>query len=728
MKRGLVLFNRKRYWPWILFAVLLLSAVTLSVVSAFPNPSASWLSRPGVGDSNEADSYYSTITAPANFTAWKTAYGFTGSNDVKAIYYNAGDLGFGREMHCRKGGSGNNYTVACYVINHGLGASTPVDFALNAAISNTSSLPVVAMAYSHTIEGQANDVSFYIYNSSGGGRLNGVTLDSEGDKFAPQMCLACHGGYYDLFSHSVFNANFLPFDVGSFKYSQQTGYTLADQQEKFRQLNSMVRDTIPTALIAELINGWYGAPNGVITPGATPNTNFVPPGYVSDPGLYNTVFKPYCRSCHIAQTGYTLSNPTQLLTWDINDNNRNSGYDMFHVFEMPHAELTSHNFWNSPAPAYLADRGGWSYRVTRLDDPTPNGCQPTDCTLREAILAANLGGNAPVYKGIITFGVDGVFTLTRSGADDTANAGDLDITGETIILGNGAGKTIIDGGGIDRVFHIVGGAIVVIQGVTIQHGSVSGNGGGIYNDGSQLTLNASVLKNNTSSAAGNAGAGLANLNNAITIINASLIGLGNSANSGDGGGIVNDSTLTLNNSTISGNTAQRGAGIDNVSPATANLNQSTVTGNTASGAGGGVRNSGGTFSLQNSIVAGNAGASSKDCNGTYTSQGYNLVGQNGSANGCPTGGTNIVLAGAISAALNTQLTTVGAEQVPYHALVMGSLAVDAIPLGGNCSLPSYDQRNAARPLDGNFNGTPACDVGAYELVPQRFIFLPLVVK
>ena len=56
--------------------------------------------------------------------------------------------------------------------------------------------------------------------------------------------------------------------------------------------------------------------------------------------------------------------------------------------------------------------------------------------------------------------------------------------------------------------------------------------------------------------------------------------------------------------------------------------------------------------------------------------------------------------------------------MPYHALVTGSQASDAIPLdSGNCSPPSYDQRHVARPLDGDTDSArlPACDIGAYEV-------------
>ncbi len=708
----------RRGWLIGLCASAALLTVT-GLAAAFPNPSANWLSRPGLGDAAEAGQYYAAIGAPATFNAWKTAFGFPGAGEVSAIYYNAGDLGFGRQMHCRKTGSGNTYTVACYVINHGLGASTPPDLALAAAIAGQNSLPAVAMVYSRALDGQANDVKFYIYDAVTGARLNSVPLDSQGEKYGPQMCLACHGGAYDAFNNNVFGANFLPFDTGSFGYSQQAGYTLAAQQEKFRQLNALVKDTLPPASMTELIDGWYAAGGGVGAPGATLDAGFTPPGYASDPALYHTVFAPYCRACHVAQTGYPLTTPAELFNWSF-ANNLNAGYAVFHVFDMPHAELTSRNFWNSAAPAALADRAGWSFRVTRLDDHAPDGCQPQDCTLREAILAANAGSSGPVYKALITFGVDGVFTLTRAGFDDTAALGDLDITGGSVILlGNGADKTILDGGGLDRVLHVLNGAIVVANGVTFQNGNSSGNavftvGGAILNDGSQLTLNASLVRNNQATSGG----GLSNLNNALTTINGSAI-VNNSAAAGSGGGlqIGTGSTLALNNSTLGANTAERGGGAYVVDLGSAlTLDFSTVTRNTAA-TGAGLRYiADGTITTRNSVVAGNVGA---DCAATasagpFVSQGFNLFGANGTANGCPAGGTDKTLAGAIDAALSATLTTARAGVVAY-APAPGGPAVDAIPLGGNCALPSFDAQQQPRPRDGDLNGTPACDIGAFEL-------------
>src|SRR5690349_10524697 len=94
------------------------------------------------------------------------------------------------------------------------------------------------------------------------------------------------------------------------------------------------------------------------------------------------------------------------------------------------------------------------------DDLTNNG----NCSLREAVRAANTNaavdacpaGSASV-QDIITLAT-GTYTLTRGGAaDDTAINGDLDLTGNTRIVGVGAASTFITGLSIpapgDRIFQ-----------------------------------------------------------------------------------------------------------------------------------------------------------------------------------------------------------------------------------------------------------------------------------
>ena len=65
-----------------------------------------------------------------------------------------------------------------------------------------------------------------------------------------------------------------------------------------------------------------------------------------------------------------------------------------------------------------------TYAVTRTDDPLPDGCTPADCSLREAVIAANTS----VGPDTITLGAD-TFTLSRPDVGDEENAsltGDLD--------------------------------------------------------------------------------------------------------------------------------------------------------------------------------------------------------------------------------------------------------------------------------------------------------------
>src|SRR5205085_1536975 len=170
-------------------------------------------------------------------------------------------------------------------------------------------------------------------------------------------------------------------------------------------------------------------------------------------------------------------------------------------------------------------------------------------------------------------------TLTIPGTNENEAAkGDLDITQSLTINGAGACTTIINGGGLDRVLHVVAGS-VTISGVTITRGDsgdAANAGGGILNAGT-LTLNNSTVSRNTATA------------NAI----------GGIFNDCSGGGKESDhfvATLTLNNSTVSGNTAVTyGGGIINASDkllgchgADVTLNNSTVTGNTAGAYGSGI--------------------------------------------------------------------------------------------------------------------------------------------
>src|SRR5439155_19826905 len=81
-----------------------------------------------------------------------------------------------------------------------------------------------------------------------------------------------------------------------------------------------------------------------------------------------------------------------------------------------------------------------TFAVTRTDDPVPGACD-SDCSLREAVLAANAGsgGDTIVLPA-------GHYRLTISGpGEDAAATGDLDLTTSVMIAGAGARSTVIDG-------------------------------------------------------------------------------------------------------------------------------------------------------------------------------------------------------------------------------------------------------------------------------------------
>jgi CSLREA domain-containing protein len=357
----------------------------------------------------------------------------------------------------------------------------------------------------------------------------------------------------------------------------------------------------------------------------------------------------------------------------------------------------------------LQAEGGATYTVTRLDDPLPDDCLPADCSLREAVIAAN----ADAIADTIDFALDGTVELAiaPSGAND-ATTGDLNITESLLLEGRGAMDTVIDGNQLDRVLYVTVEScspqcpLVTITDLTITGGQVTGNGGGVEAS-TPTTLNRVILQNNHAS---NYGGGIYGAMRHYIITNSAVI----SNSAAYGGGIaIHGGTIIVNNSTVSGNSAtMNGGGIGTIGipkilwgPG-ALIENSTIVFNSsnAGSAGAGIGShlmsdlAEHSIRVGNNIVAFNTGG--VQCGpldeGEPTSPNLTTDGS------CETTFIGNPQIGALADNGGDTLT---------HALGINSPALDA----GTCA-SGTDQRGLPRPVDlpGYPNNENGCDVGAYE--------------
>ncbi|HYG62704.1 MAG TPA: choice-of-anchor Q domain-containing protein [Thermoanaerobaculia bacterium] len=351
------------------------------------------------------------------------------------------------------------------------------------------------------------------------------------------------------------------------------------------------------------------------------------------------------------------------------------------------------------------------YIPTKTADTRDGACTETDCSLREAVIAAN----ATAEPDVILLH-SGVYVLGLAGAgEDAAATGDLDIADDLTLLGDGVGTTTVEGAGIDRVFHILAGASVEIRDVTVAFGAAGAgqDGGGILNAGT-LTLVRTVIAANQ--AAGGAGGGLRNQgDSAVLTVRQSLLE-GNEA--AQGGGIAAQGTMTLANVTITNNTASgSGGGIYSYAGLDATINNATIVLNTATTqSGGGVFAESGAFTtvdyplFTNSIIAANVAPANRDCSGAATSGGYNVLGVNGDCIDFQAVKGDKV--GTSAAPLDARLSPLADNggPLPTFALLANSPAVNAgnpaAPGSGGGACEATDQRGQAR--------TDRCDIGAFE--------------
>ncbi|MGB0121696.1 MAG: right-handed parallel beta-helix repeat-containing protein [Solirubrobacterales bacterium] len=320
------------------------------------------------------------------------------------------------------------------------------------------------------------------------------------------------------------------------------------------------------------------------------------------------------------------------------------------------------------------------------------------CSLRQAIRAADLDyvqGGCPAGIGSDTIRLPGgIYKLTIPGTSESINEkGDLNVQGmgALTIIPATASPVVIDAGGLDRVLQHGGPGQLTLKDLTIRGGHLEPNadGGGILNEGGLLELDGVTVS-------------------------------GNSALNGAGGGIYNETSVSIVNSTISGNSSkQGGGGYFGTMASIGNLRSVTIFGNTAdsagtnSGNGGGIASSG-TVNSFNTVIAGNHDNSPAvlnqvpDCStGPNFFPRYTLIGVPSPAQ-CLKGfdpGTNLTGDPGLG-----PLADHGGPAAT-HIPLDGSSLIDT---GGTVApdlCPISDQRGVSRPQGGG------CDIGAVELDP-----------
>jgi hypothetical protein len=317
----------------------------LAVVNPGPPP-ASWhyLEERLVGSEAETDAYYATIQAPATLDDFIAKFGL--ATDLTTVrYYNLGDLGIGREMHCKATATPAG-GLACYVRNYGTFGGS-LQQALAALDAAGAPLATVAMVYTPPIDAP-NAVAFMVYGPDNA-LVRSAQLDVAGNNASiPQNCLNCHGGKsrYDAATHTATNARFLPFDPSAFLYSPAAGFE--PQQAAFRDINHLVTAAAPTPAVTELVDGMFPAND------APYDAAFVPAAWATKPSdarVYRQAIAPYCRSCHATGTGaFAFATPADLASSRAGTLSRICGPG---PHGMPAAQQTAQRFYASSARAVL---------------------------------------------------------------------------------------------------------------------------------------------------------------------------------------------------------------------------------------------------------------------------------------------------------------------------------------------------------------------------------------
>ena len=356
-------------------------------------------------------------------------------------------------------------------------------------------------------------------------------------------------------------------------------------------------------------------------------------------------------------------------------------------------------------PSARAGHGGVHIPVTT----TADGIGVPGTSLREAVADASAGDVIDVPAGdyLLTEGqilIAKALSIVGAGpaAADVTIQGDAgsdrifdvaaaDVSFTNLLITGGSPNGRSRGGGI----QVRALASLTLDGVQVDTNDAY-EGGGIYNDGTLFMQNSTVANNIAKQ---------------------------------KGGGIENDGFFTAINSTISGNTGKGGGGV--ATAGTAHLSFVTIWDNLSTNKiGAGTLRNGGTLAVINSIVANNVGSDGDfhDCSGSPDLTNVIVT----SSQGCnPNGPTYTFDASAAVGGVADLALPLNDNGGPTetHGLPLGSVAIDASDPGGiagfnaaECAtLPDAGGAGAGGTVTSDQRGIirdSHCDIGAYEFNVQ----------
>lgn len=352
---------------------------------------------------------------------------------------------------------------------------------------------------------------------------------------------------------------------------------------------------------------------------------------------------------------------------------------------------------------FVAAAEAETFTVTKEADD--NGvCEPDDCSLREALLAANaLPGRDTVFVPAGIYRVE----LPGLGGD----IGSFDIRDDLDLIGEPGTELVGDGS--DRVLAISIPVFpsppisVVINSIIVTHGRGGGNGGCIRIDLSDVVIRNSLIRDCVST---NDGGGIASNLGSLLLENSTIM---DSVAHFTGGGVIHVGTFQISepggleivNSTLTRNHALQGGGLGLLNrPDLFSMTNTTIADNTAdfrASAFVGLDVGAADLLMANNLIEGTCslGRVPTSFGGNLESPGDTCFLENSDDQ------VNVPDAG---------LGELTGDLVPVLPLLEGSPAIDA---GVNSDCPPTDQRGVSRPVNGDHVGEALCDAGAVEALP-----------